>query len=240
MLKLLKMVSIVVLFVGLAQGSVVSAYASGTPKALIYKGEGSCKEDCSEVFVDIVKQAGFDPVFVGPEAPKAGAFDDAVVWIQPGGYAGTAMGAMSPVLKTQIKEFIKNGGGYLGFCAGAFVATSKVGTTSTSGLGIFPGGTKLYGKGIDLKTITWNDRQRVIYWEGGPYLRNLPSTVEKIATYPNGAIGAARTTYGNGRVFIAGMHPEAPTWWATSEDLIDTDGLDWDLVIEQLHWAARR
>jgi hypothetical protein len=214
--------------------------AQAAPKALIYKGPGACEDGCADAFVSIARDAGFDPVFVGPEVPKAGLFTDAAVWIQPGGYAGVAMQNMSQELKSQIREFVKNGGGYVGYCAGAFTATSRVGTTRISGLGIFPGGTKLYGKGIDMKTVTWNGSKRQIYWEGGPYLRNLPNSVEVIAHYSNGAVATARTEYGKGRVFVTGLHPEAPDWWVSSEEMEDIDGVDHDLVVEMLHWASRK
>lgn len=219
--------------------SVLTTAAIAAPKALIYKGPGACSDGCAEAFVDIAKQAGFDPEFVGPGAPKAGLFDQVGIWIQPGGYAGTAMQNMNADLKTQLKEFIAGGGGYVGFCAGAFVATKKVGTTSINGLNIFPGGTKLYGKGIDLKEVNWAGSKRTLYWEGGPYLRNLPDSVEIIARYSNGAVATARAPYGKGRVFITGLHPEAPDWWSTAEQMVDPDGQDHDLVINMIHWASR-
>jgi hypothetical protein len=218
--------------------SFAGASAMAAQKALIYKGVGSCDENCSEAFWNIARDAGFDPVYVGPEEPKADTFANAAVWIQPGGYAGQAMNAMSPKLKTALKTFIQNGGGYVGYCAGAFVATSKVGTTSVNGLNIFPGGTKLYGKGVDLKKVSWNGSERYLYWEGGPYLRNLPSTVEKIASYSNGAVAAARTAFGKGRVFITGLHPEAPRSWKTAGGLNDIDGDDFDLVAQMIHWVT--
>jgi glutamine amidotransferase-like uncharacterized protein len=226
------------LLAGLASQSIFAHSAMAAQKALIYKGTGSCSEDCSEAFWNLAKDAGFDPVYVGPEAPKADTFTDAAVWIQPGGYASTAMKAMSTQLKTAIKTFVQNGGGYVGYCAGAFVATAKVGTTSTSGLGIFPGNTQLYGSGIDLKKVTWNGSTRYLYWEGGPFLKNLPNTVEKIATYSNGAVGTARTAYGKGRVFITGLHPESPKWWKDDARMNDIDGDDFDLVAEMLHWVT--
>jgi glutamine amidotransferase-like uncharacterized protein len=214
--------------------------ASAAQKALIYKGEGSCSDSCSEAFWQIAIDAGFDPVYVGPGVPAADTFENAAVWIQPGGYASTAMRTMSSQLKTAIRNFIQNGGGYVGYCAGAFTATAKVGTTSNSGLGIFPGRTKLYGSGVDLKTVTWNGSERKIYWEGGPFLRNLPSSVEVIGRYSNGAIATARTTFGSGRVFITGLHPEAPRAWKDDAGHDDTDGDDFDLVIEMLKWVTRQ
>lgn len=221
-------------------GILVGANVWAAPKALIYKGPGACEDGCSEAFIKIAQDAGFDPSFVGPEEPKANLFEGVAVWIQPGGYAGVAMQNMHPKLKQMIRDFVHQGGGYIGYCAGAFTATSRVGTTRISGLGIFPGGTKLYGTGIDMKTITWKGSKRQIYWEGGPFLRRLPESVDVTAYYDNGAVAAGRTTYGKGRVWVTGLHPEAPASWAAAEELIDADGEDHDLVVDMLHWVTQK
>lgn len=226
--------------------SFTSIAALAAPKALVYKGPGACDDGCWQASYDLAKYAGFDAVYVGPnaltssstQADRDAIFKDAAVWIQPGGYAGVAMQNMTSQLKNALKEFIAAGGGYIGFCAGAFVATAKVGTTSIKGLGIFPGGTKLYGKGVDLKKIDWLGQSRFLYWEGGPYLRNLPGSVEVTATYPNGAPVSARTSYGKGRVYVSGVHPEAPQEWLDYTGETDTDGLDYDLGVAMLRWVT--
>ena len=207
-------------------------------KALVYQGPGACEEDCSKAAFDMAKLAGLDPVYIGPEVPNEDTFKDVVIWLQPGGYASTAMNAMAPELKTALKNFIQNGGGYVGFCAGAFVATSLVGSTKTKGLGIFPGITRLHGTGLRMETIKWEGHERYLYWEGGPYLDKLSDQAEVIANYDDQKIAAARTTFGKGKVFITGLHPEAPEWWRTSEDLDDIDGNDFDLAVEMIHWAS--
>jgi glutamine amidotransferase-like uncharacterized protein len=208
------------------------------PKALVYNGEGACKDDCAKSAFDSARAAGFDPVYVGDREESPAIFNDAKVWIHPGGYAGTGMNAMSPVLKRNLKNFIWNGGGYVGYCAGAFVATSTVGTTRIRGLGIIPGNTKLYGKGIRIFKSNWQGSERYIYWEGGPYFRNMPETVEHLAFYPNGASASVRTRYGKGRVWVTGLHPESPQWWKDESGYQDIDGDDWDLVNRMLAWVT--
>lgn len=215
-----------------------SVDALAGPKALVYNGAGACHEDCAKASYDNAKAAGFDPVYVGDQDTDPKIFDGAVVWMQPGGYASTAMQNMATALKNNIKNFVKNGGGYVGFCAGAFVATSYVGTTSNRGLGIIPGNTKLYGSGVKIFKTKWQGSDRYLYWEGGPYFRNMPATVESIGTYSNGATSAVRTTFGKGRVWVTGLHPEAPQWWKTESGYSDIDGDDSDLVATMLHWAA--
>lgn len=220
----------------LISSSALSAFAG--PKALVYNGAGACKDDCAKAAFDSAVQAGFDAVYVGDQETDPTIFNGASVWLQPGGYAGVAMNNMAPALKKNLKNFIYNGGGYVGFCAGAFVATSRVGTTRVQGLGIISGSTKLYGKGIRMFKTLWQGSERYLYWEGGPYFRNMPDTVEQTGAYPNGANAAVRTTYGKGRVWVTGLHPESPQWWKDESGYADVDGDDRDLVTRMLHWVT--
>jgi len=215
-----------------------SSRALAAPKALVYNGAGACEENCAKAAYDIAAKAGFDPVYVGDDEADSKIFDSAAVWIQPGGHASLAMNVMSDTLKTNLKNFINNGGGYVGFCAGAFVATEKVGNTKVNGLGIIGGNTTLFGSGVDLKKFTWNGSERYLYWEGGPYFSNMPSTVEQIGAYPGGSSATVRTSYGKGRVYITGAHPEAPQQWKDYNRLNDPDGDDSDLVVQMLSWVT--
>ncbi len=215
-----------------------SVDALAGPKALVYNGAGACKEGCAQASFDTAKAAGFDPVFVGDQATDPKIFDNAVVWIHPGGHASLGMQSMAPALKANIKKFVQNGGGYVGYCAGAFVATQIVGTTRNKGLGLIPGNTKLYGSGVQIFKTKWQGSERYIYWEGGPYFRNMPSSVESTGTYSNGTTSAVRTTYGKGRVWVTGLHPEAPQWWKDNSGYSDIDGDDTDLVARMLHWVT--
>jgi glutamine amidotransferase-like uncharacterized protein len=219
-------------------GLLITSQAFAGPKALVYNGVGACHDDCAKASYDSAKAAGFDPVYVGDNDTDPRIFDGATVWLQPGGYASTAMQNMAPALKENIKNFVKNGGGYVGFCAGAFVTTNYVGTTNVKGLGIMPGSTKLYGKGVRILKTKWQGSQRYIYWEGGPYFRNMPSTVEQTASYPNGANGAVRSTFGKGRIWVTGLHPESPKWWKDESGYDDVDGDDRDIVANMLHWVT--
>jgi glutamine amidotransferase-like uncharacterized protein len=230
------MTRITVFFLSLSMLTAVNAFAG--MKALVYNGAGACKDDCAKAAFDSATQAGFDAFYVGDRDVDPKIFEGVSVWIQPGGYAGVAMNNMDPKLKKNIKDFVYNGGGYVGFCAGAFTATSRVGTTRVAGLGIIPGNTKLYGKGIRMFKTVWQGSERHLYWEGGPYFRNMPSTVEQTASYPNGANAAVRTTYGKGRVWVTGLHPESPQWWKDESGYPDVDGDDRDLVANMLHWVT--
>jgi glutamine amidotransferase-like uncharacterized protein len=197
-------------------------------------------------------RSGLDPIYVGPDQLNSQSteqqvqdlFKDVAVWIQPGGKSRTALTAMTPKLVQSLKDYVFAGGGYVGFCAGAFSATPLVGTSSIPGLNIIPGKSILYRyrQAAGMIPLQWNGKKRYVYWEGGPYLSALNSNpqkekVEVIATYPNGQVATARTMYGKGRVFVTGLHPEAPQDWRDYYGLKDRDGVDFDLVDEMLAWV---
>ncbi len=215
--------------------------------ALVYKGPGSCEEDCSEAAADMAKLAGLRPVYIGPNESRAEVFKEAAVWIQPGGGASTASKSMNPRLKKMIKEFVFNGGGYVGFCAGGFFATEVIADTGNFGLSMLPGKNLLYENvknEIELLTLNWQGRPRKIYWEGGPYF--IPPSANEIyvsqyqilALYPNGLPATVSAKYGQGKVVVTGAHPESPRWWKSDGvKLNDDDGDDFDLAVEMIYQA---
>jgi glutamine amidotransferase-like uncharacterized protein len=227
------------------------------PTALVYRGPGSCDEGCSEAAAEVAVKAGFMPVYVGPrdlDDPAKGPITElllktARVWVQPGGVSNQAYYAMTPSLRKALYEFVKTGGGYVGFCAGAFMATGRIGGTRDAGLGIFPGWTNIYytwnensSVTYSLEKVKWGNQDRKVFFQGGPYIYGVPSgqNVEIMATYQYGAIAAARTEFGEGRVYITGLHPEAPVIWTEEDGVKDPDGSDQDLAAEMVQWAARR
>lgn len=224
--------------------------------ALVYDGPGACVEDCAAGAAHTAQLAGLIPKIIGPNALTeastaadiAALFRGAVVWIQPGGKSRTAMTTMTPRLIEAVQNFVRKGGGYVGFCAGAFSSTDIVGTTTTSGFGFIDGRTKLFDDAVGnpgIETINWNGKTRKIYWEGGPFHRAFAvvkkgkksSRLEVMARYSDGSAASVRQNVGCGRAYVTGLHPEAPRWWKTSSQLTDTDGDDFDLAVEMIHWS---
>ncbi len=211
--------------------------------ALIYKGPGSCEDGCSEASADVARLAGLTPVYVGPDEKNLAIFNDAVVWIQPGGKSNTVAEKMNPKLKKALKEFIAQGGCYVGFCAGGFLATEQVGGSETKGLGILLGRSELLDVAGDpeaaILMTQWSGVKRGLYFEGGPYFAPKAGqrNPEITATYADGSWASVRNTFGKGRVYVTGGHPEAPEDWRTYFKLIDADGLDQDLAVEMINWV---
>ena len=229
--------------VGGSSGAVQN-FGTGTV-ALIYSGTGVCSEDCADAAAESARLAGLTPKLVtgsalanaATDAQVADFFKDVAVWVEPGGYATNSYQGMTTKLRTALKTFIQSGGGYVGFCAGAFMATSIIGSTGVSGLGVFPGKTYPYN-GSTTEIVNWSGQTQSVYWEGGPYFYNYDSSVEPIAYYSNGTTAAARTTFGSGRVYLSGPHPEAPDWWSGKGSSSSIAGGQQWIAANMIKWAA--
>jgi hypothetical protein len=223
------------------------------PIAYVYDGEGACPEDCAKSAAEMAYRAGLRPVYIGPQDLNFRSdpeyvkhfFDGVKVWVQPGGHSRSVYRVMSPVLRKALLNFVFSGGGYVGFCAGAFISTNLIGSSGLPGFSILPGKSAPLmppptrpGLAFSIEEVIWNGKSRAIYFEGGPYLYELPPEVEVVATFKNGKIAAARTHFGLGKVFVSGPHPEAPKWWYEIDHVNDRDGDDHDLAVEMIQWAA--
>jgi glutamine amidotransferase-like uncharacterized protein len=214
--------------------------------ALVWGGPGACTDGCIDAAVYVTKLAGFDPMIVTPENFDPSLFEKAKVWVQPGGKSGAASNAMGAANRAVIKKFIAEGGGYVGFCAGAFLTTVKVGETRVDGLGIIPGQTRVFRKAKGYpsveKMITPNGVKHH-YWEGGPWFSLSTTQLQNITVKSRynttNAINAVDTTYGLGRISVSGTHPEAPQWWYDDGQIVDADGLDNLEAANMVKWAAR-
>ncbi|MBI3556460.1 MAG: hypothetical protein HY074_09375, partial [Deltaproteobacteria bacterium] len=145
---------------------------------------------------------------------------------------------MTAQQKQWLRDFVHAGGGYLGFCAGAFLADAKVDNENTiEGLGFIPGTTR--DRRDDAKAVMvmldWRGKQRHVYFEGGGYFEfPASSPVNVIATYEDGKAATIAVRYGHGHVVVTGPHPEAPDSWKEAAGLEDPDGSDFDLADDML------
>ena len=62
---------------------------------------------------------------VGPADIASGALDHFDVVIFPGGSGSAEAKALGPRAKQAVQAFVKNGGGYIGICAGAFLSSAN-------------------------------------------------------------------------------------------------------------------
>ena len=227
-----------------------SPLAFTQPVALVYDGAGACAEQCVDAAADAARNAGFSVRYINAHTWSEALFKGAAVWVQPGGKSHVVAATLTESQKNRIRRFVASGGGYAGFCAGGFFASaSYLGNEKNPApvpmLGLVPLQTDVFDNPLDadILAIDWLGATHYFYWEGGPYFVPPPSPlagIELIGHYSNGQIAALRTTYGTGRVFVTGFHPEAPASWRSYYKLVDPDGLDVQFASEMIDWAASK
>ena len=221
--------------------------ALAKPLALVYDGPGACKPGCVYGAARVAIKAGFRVKFVGPSLNDYTVFDRAKLWVQPGGTSVTAAGAMGPALMQKVREFVANGGGYVGFCAGAFISTKNVGQSDSIGYGMIPGETELLvqsGNDHRMLLVTLPDGStRWEYYAGGPYFKVSDEALkavdgEVIARYPDGSIAGVHAHYGKGKVAVTGFHPEAGFFWELLEGQVNPSGIHLDFAVNMINYAT--
>lgn len=200
----------------------------------------------------LISEAGFESVRVTPQEIRGGILKDFDVLIMPGGSGSKQAAMLEDTGRDKVREFVKAGGGYVGICAGAYLASShyewslgiinaKVWDrshwargTGTVSLCLSPSGCK----------VLENEGEKLeVYYGQGPLLvpnndPNLPG-YEVLATYETeiakkgapeqamvGTHAIIRTMYGEGRVICCSPHPEKP------------EGPN-SIMAEAVRWAGR-
>ncbi len=213
------------------------------PVALIYAGPGACTDgNCAQNAADVAIRAGLAVRFVQPNEISPAVFEGAVVWIQPGGDSIEATNALGLNGRNLIRGFIASGGGYLGFCAGGYLAAQEI-DVGIPGLGLVSGEIDDYSPGdvtASVPQTLWNYKFRQVYFEDGPTFEiGRPGAEFPVAYYPDGRVAAMKSLYGRGHVALSGPHPEAPPSWRNYYSLPDRDGNDYDLAHDLLNWTVR-
>lgn len=168
--------------------------------------------------------------------------------IVPGGSGGTITSNLDTGTRLRIRQAVREFGvGYVGFCAGAWVAvgpeaeTAKIASyglavAKGSVLSLFmPGGSAPTAAMVDVSFADGSTRSLV--WWGGPYTPEWSGGV--VARYDTGAPAISQTFAGKGFVVISGPHPEAPQGWRSTAGN-DSDGLDYDVAIGMIDAALNK
>ena len=204
------------------------------PLAVIYRGPASAP-GCAEAVAALLESAAspFRTAYCGPEErlPLTRAtLDGAALYAQPGGGddLDAAWDAVRPFAGT-LRTWISDGGHYVGFCMGGFLAGSDPGYAllpGDSGEYTTSPGASVHDGGDALIDVSWRGTRRAVYFQGGPDFTIAPGRrATVVASYPNGAIAALAAPHGRGRVGVTGPHPEAPASWYREADLAVPDPL---------------
>jgi glutamine amidotransferase-like uncharacterized protein len=205
------------------------------PLALVYRGPAARPSACSDAVADLLRSSspGFDVRFVGPQGElplKPKILAHATIYAQPGG------GELAPAYRrmrkhrSTIRQYVADGGKYLGFCLGGYLAGA------TPGFGLLPGDTDQYITSRDATTrgtrdtiveVLWRDQRRRMFFQDGPmFLLDSDAGITVLARYSNDEIAAMIAPFGKGRVAVVGPHPEATSDWFVDSGLSQQPSLD--------------
>lgn len=148
---------------------------------------------------------------------KKGDLKDHSVLIIPGGYTKRCVDALGEEGFRHIREFIRDGGGYVGICAGAYLASGIVEVEGhPKGLGII-NIRNIRKQGVGIRnifitqpnhTITSGYKGEIrIWYQNGPMMKAEENT-EVLANYGEGYAAIVWAKFGSGKVVIFSPHPE--------------------------------
>lgn len=225
---------------------------SAPVRVAIFNGDGAPMSGIENVRARLESLPGATATLLKPEeiAEKGLGGYDVIVF--SGGSGSAQAKSLGEAGKDKVREFVREGGGYVGICAGAYLACSNF----SWGLGILNASTVsskwMRGSGFVAQEVTVDGRPIIgpvegvfkVRYNNGPIIKpgdraDLPAyrplalfrtEVAKNGT-PAGVMvnspAQAAAEYGKGRVFISSPHPE------------NTPGLE-HLIPRAILWAAGR
>ncbi len=183
----------------------------------------------------------------------------------PGGYAYDYKRKLTAAGERHIRELVDAGGGYVGVCAGAFFAATRVeweGGSYPYTLGLFKG--RAFGAlpqimpwpGYTLTTISLNPLHEVntrlprtfttMYYGGPAFYPDAGQEIDTLASWDqfNAHPAIITLNYGQGRVLLIGPHPEIEETSARDGNLFGSELNDpeteWGLLWPAMDWVLKR
>ena len=230
----------------------------------VYSGEGA-HPNSIKAAVKLFKWMDAEPQRITPQEILEDKLNHFDILYMTGGYAWPYVLDLKDGGTAIIRKFVRQGGSYIGVCAGAFFAADYIyweGKRYEYPLDLFPG----YAKGPIVEIAPWpryklcrinlSKKPHTIikdepssmrsFYSGGPWFDIPPGFKADILAYYdiNNRPAMLAYEYGKGRVFLAGVHPEY-------EEGSDRDGLywndkmkdpesEWPLMLNAVRWLIRQ
>jgi glutamine amidotransferase-like uncharacterized protein len=189
---------------------------------------------------------------IDPEEICSGALSDYDILAVPGIPAGNTYVELLEEGMNQIRQFVANGGSYIGICGGSMFGLDGYlglfnGTLRTQIPGIAPG--------IHLITMTVNHESTgpdlselpqtysVLYWGSGYWDAEDMSGITTVMSYPeNDRPGMIASRYGYGTYFLSSPHPEweegGPRDGTEYFDEFNDSDSEWPLMLSVARWLV--
>jgi putative intracellular protease/amidase len=228
------------------------AEPSGRIRVALFDDDGAFGQGIPRITEQLGRTEDIQVTKLAGKEIAAGALKKFDVVIFSGGSGGKESAALGETGRDEVRRFVRAGGGYLGICAGAYLACSGF----SWGLGVLNAKTVSQewkrGKGtVELEVTPIGEQttglpaaKHPVRYANGPIIKpdirpDIPS-FETLAFFrtelaengsPKGAMidspAIVRGTFGNGRVVSASPHPE------------QTDGME-KFVEHAVRWLAAK
>lgn len=183
----------------------------------VYAGPGATRADN---VVAALGRAGIRHRRLDAGDVQAGDFKGCSLVMMPGGRTAEMLDGLGDEGLQNIRNFVLNGGGYVGICAGAYLAAPRVEIPGRPpGLALLDIENRR-GTGQGERTITMVSADHPLaedcptalrlWWENGPAI-GASENVQVVARYADGTAAIACGQYGEGSVVLFGPHPEGRT-----------------------------
>lgn len=208
--------------------------ASWTVRAGVFAGVGSMGLSSTELVRYVARSPELDLTLVDGADIRHGALDGLDLLVVPGGASNVIMSDIGLEGVAKIKAFVREGGGYVGICAGCVILLEDeyriacgMGLVPYSRYGAFPGDamTSMSLTGEGAKALGMEKGTFDIWYSGGPIMFRRHDDVPgaKIETWgcygsnvTNEGWGARMVgnvaclggTFGKGRIAATACHPE--------------------------------
>ena len=230
----------------------------------LYSDEG-CWDESVQALEKMFEWMGYTVTRVDADYINNEGINNFKIMCVPGGDMFQYSQDISSKGKENIKDFIRNGGGYIGICGGAYFASEKViwrgAQLPMTPLGIFSGTAEGpineiipypdYGMCkvniVDTThpiTQSEPDSAWTLYYWGPILLPNQNAEVTILGRYD--AVNQSTMVafdYEQGRVFIIGTHPEieedSERDGTDFADELDDKGSEWNLMKNAVLWCLR-
>lgn len=180
----------------------------------VYAGTGAVLARDVEVALDKLEMSYRE---VAERDIGGGGLESCSLFILPGGYTARCVDALGEEGFERIRVFVARGGGYIGICAGAYIAARNVEVPGRPpGLGIIEiENDRRTGRGLRTITVAKPKHPVMkgyvgevnIWYQNGPMMK-AGQGVETLAVYEEGSAAIVCATYGEGKVVIFSPHPE--------------------------------
>lgn len=214
-------------------GLALSALADGVINVAIYDRTGESK-GADNLAGILTKEKGFEIARVTGEEIRNGAIRGMDVVIFPGGSGSKQSAHLEEAGREEVRRFVREGGGYVGICAGAYLASAEY-PWSLHLINTRVIDRKHWARGTGVVSLSLSTRGREIlheandtvevYYGQGPLLApaidpELPAYTP-LAVYESeiaekdapsgvmvGTTAIASAPFGKGRVLVISPHPE--------------------------------